>query len=76
MDKIIGINTIEGSLGGKDKVIQCAPPIPKNIVSPWMKRSKLQKKYLLFKILQVAHGIGYSWDFFILLNKNKINVFS
>ena len=40
MDKIIGVNTIEGSLGGKDKDIKCLPPIPKNIVSPWMKRSK------------------------------------
>jgi len=41
MDKILGVNTIEESLGGTDKVIQCTPPIPKNFVSPWMKRSKL-----------------------------------
>ena len=41
MDKIIGVNTIEDSLGGNDKDIQCRPQIPKNIVSPWMKRSKL-----------------------------------
>ena len=41
MNKIIGVNTIEGLLGGTDKVIQCTLPIPKNIVSPWMKRSKL-----------------------------------
>lgn len=41
MDKIMGVNTIVGSLGGKDKDIKCTLPIPKNIVSPWMKKSKL-----------------------------------
>jgi len=41
MDKIIGVNTIEWSFGGKDKDIKCPPPIQKNIFSPWMKRSKL-----------------------------------
>ena len=43
MNKIIGVNTIEGSLGGKDKDIQCPPPIPKNIVSPWIKDLSYRK---------------------------------
>ena len=33
--KIIGINTIGTSLGGREPDIKKPPFIPKNIISPW-----------------------------------------
>lgn len=39
--RIIGVNIISTSLGGKDVDLKGALTIPKNIISPWMERSKL-----------------------------------